>query len=191
MGRDLSGNVGGRSESVDADFMRIPCSLQRAMPDQPCAKEGRGFRIAVGFWDREAVILVGDDIFGIAAVDAVACEKRGVAKVFPPAEAEAAGPAGFSEPRNAYPPARRKTGSSLHDPSDDFMPGNDGVMRRSKLSVRDMQIGPAYAAGMHLDQDFSRPWFRDPEFCEPKGETRAIEKLRLHRIQSRPMMKSL
>ena len=43
--------------------------------------------------------------------------------------------------------------SGFCDPAGDFVTENQRQFRSGKFSVGNMQIGAAYAAGMHLDQD--------------------------------------
>jgi hypothetical protein len=44
------------------------------------------------------------------------------------------------------------------------MPQNQRKLRLVELSVRDMQVGAADAAGMHADEQFVRTWRGDRDF---------------------------
>ena len=108
---------------------------------------------------------------GKAAVARVAGKARAVAKVFPTAPAKGAFAAGIAQPGNADPLANAKgshTGPERVDPADHLMAGNDRIGDTRQIPIDDMQIGPAHAAGAHLDAHIARPGHRIFPRLKPK-----------------------
>ncbi len=101
--RDLRDDVGGGAEPVQSEPLGIPRHAERAVADQAAAEE-RCERGGVTLGEREAEALVGDDPFGVAAVDVVAGEASLLAEVFAAAQAVAAAAAGPAEPRHPEAP---------------------------------------------------------------------------------------
>ena len=135
--------------------LRIARHNQRTVADEPRAQQRRRGNVVVFVWNREAITLVGERVFGIAAVEVIAGEARVVAQVFVAARAVAAFAAGVAQPRHADAVAdieafgRR---AFFGDDADDFMPGNDRQLAVSEVAIDDVQIGAAHAAGANLDQ---------------------------------------
>ena len=71
----------GGAEAVDAEALRVPGQLQRAVADQPGAEQRRRLGVAIAVRQLEGVARVGDRVVGIAAVDLVAGEARVVAEI--------------------------------------------------------------------------------------------------------------
>ena len=103
---DLRDDVGGGAEAVEAERLAVAGHAVGAVADEAGAEQRRGFGVAVFLRQAEAVAPVGDDIFGIAAVDVAAGEVRRVAEILHARQAEAAVAAGPAEPGHAD--ARRR-----------------------------------------------------------------------------------
>ena len=78
----LGDDVCRRAETVDADPFCIAGRGQRAIADQPRAKQRRRFGIRVCIRQGKAIAPVGQREFGIAAIQGIAGELRLVAEVF-------------------------------------------------------------------------------------------------------------
>src|SRR5579872_7330767 len=76
MPRDLRNDVRRRAESVDAQSPGVSRARQRAVADQSGAQQRRRGCVLIGFWNRNAITLVGNSEFGVTAVDRVAGEAR-------------------------------------------------------------------------------------------------------------------
>ena len=147
--RDLRDDVRGGPEAVEAEPLRVAREPERAVADQPGAEERRRLQVGVPVRDREAEALVGDRPFRVAAVEVVAGEARPLAEVLPPGAAVAALPARPAEPRHAEPAA-------VLGLADDLVAGNERQLRPGQLTVHDVQIRPADAAGAHPEEHLPR-----------------------------------
>ncbi len=144
---------------------------QRAPADQAGAQQRRDGDIVAGLAERKAITGVRDEMRGKAAVARVAGEARAVAEVFPAAPAIGTFAAGIAQPGNADPlanPKRGHTGPKRVHPADHLMAGDDRIGDVRQFSIDDMQIGPAHAAGTHLDAHFAGPGHRICPRLKPK-----------------------
>ena len=110
------------------------------------------------------VLLVDHHVFGVAAVDVPAGELRFEAQVLAVSQTEPAAPAGLREPRHADPLSHaepfRARAESFHD-TDCLMSGDHPGVLRPKVSLREMEIGSAHAAGLHTEPNLARTRFRN------------------------------
>src|SRR5262249_9582394 len=157
--RDLRDDVRGRAESVDADAARVARRCERAVADQSGAKQRRGFDVAVVGRQRQAEALVGERVFGVAAVAVKAGEARAITEVLASLAAVIAFAAAPAEPGNAdtltYRKPLRAFAARDHG-ADDLVSGDDRQAPAFQLAVGDVQVGAAHAAGPHLEQDLAR-----------------------------------
>ena len=156
--RDLGDDVPGRAEAVDAEPLGVARHHQRPPADQAGAQQRRDRNIVAVFAEREGIARVGNGVGGEAAVPRVSGEERTVAEIFHALPAEAADAAGVAEPGDSDPladPVGGDVAADEVDAADDFMAGNDGIFDAGKLGIDDMKVGPADAAGAHLDANFS------------------------------------
>src|SRR5690606_21525233 len=127
-------------EAVHAEPLDVACLRQRAIADQPRAKERRcGYRVVFGR-DRETEVLVRDRVLGVAAGKLVAGEARLGAQVFRSCTTVPAMPARSPEPRNAdsiADPVTRRTGTNRFDAADDLVAGNERQHRIGQLAIDD------------------------------------------------------
>jgi hypothetical protein len=80
-----------------------------------------------------------------------------LAEVLAPARAEAARAVGPAQPRDADARARlvRRAVAGGEHGGDDLVAGDDGKPRAAHLAVADVQVGPAHAARVDLDEDLA------------------------------------
>jgi hypothetical protein len=160
----LADDVRGRAEAVEPDaFGVLPAKPQRAVADQPGAKERRGLQVRKPLRDRKAEALVGDRRLRIAAVDVVAGELRVHAEVLAIGAAKAARLVDPAEPRDAdalpdLEPLRPLTESL--DRSHDLMTGDERQLGLGQVPIDDVQIGAANPARMHAKEDLPGPGLR-------------------------------
>ena len=149
--RDLRNDVCGGAEAVDAKSPRVPHKVPRAITDQTCAQQRRGVCIVDPRWKLETIARIRDDVFGVAAIEAVAGEPCVIAQVLLAAQAERALAARPAEPRHAESRAGRYADTvALRDNfTDDLVTRNERQSGKRQIAVHDMQIGPTHAARMH------------------------------------------
>ncbi len=180
--RDLSGDVGGRAETVDADPLGIlAAQAVRAIADQTRAQQRRRRHVVVAGGQREAVALVGRRVPGEATVQGVTGEAGVIAQVLPSHAAKAATAAGPAEPGHPHAIATRNgihTFTPCHHPADDLVAGDDGQGRGRQLAIHQVEVSAADSAGGDLDQDLARRRPGDghftafegpPDLCENHG----------------------
>src|SRR5439155_4588234 len=114
---------------------------------------------------REAIALVGDDVFRISAVEVVTGEACSVAEVLAAARAVPARAVRPPEPRDAESPA-------VVGHPDDLMAGDERQLGMRQLAVDDVQIGAADPAGLHAQAYLARPRLGD-------GKVAQLERLAL------------
>ena len=155
----------GGAEAVDAEPFGLARHHQRAPADQAGAQQRRDRDIVAVFAEREGIARIGDGVRREAAVARIAGEERTVAEIFHALLAEPADAAGVSEPGDSDPiadPVRGDVAADEIDAADDLVAGNDRISDVGKLGIDNMKIGPADAAGAHLDANFSVAGNRDP-----------------------------
>ncbi len=69
---DLRDDMGRGAKAVETEPSGISSHSQGAIANQPGTKQGGGLRVRLRSGNREAVAMVGDCIFRIAAVDLIA-----------------------------------------------------------------------------------------------------------------------
>jgi hypothetical protein len=98
MAGDLHGDVSSSAETIEPEPRCIPGQAQSAKTDQPSAQQGSRLYICVNSRNGKAKPLVGNRVFGVAAIDLVSREAGAVAQVFATGQAVGTGPAGPTEP---------------------------------------------------------------------------------------------
>ncbi|ABA51266.1 hypothetical protein BURPS1710b_A1017 [Burkholderia pseudomallei 1710b] len=181
--RDLRDEVRGRAESVQADAPRGTGHLQRPVADETRAQQRRRMNIVVAARHVHAKARVGDRALRIAAVDRVAGEAGRIAQVLAAARAVRAMAARAPEPRHADTLADRETlreRAERGHRADDLVPRNHRPLRIAQIAVDDVQIGPAHAARVHVDQQLPRRrhGVRQLGFAQPRRA--AVEYHRAH-----------
>ncbi len=180
---DLGDDMRGSAEAVDAETRGIAGELQRAIADQPGAKQRRRLGVAVALGQLEGEARVGARVLGIAAVDLVAGEARVVAKILLAAPAIETGAVGMAQPRHADAIARCELRDALTERrhmADDLMAEHERELGLRKLAVENMQIGAADAAGRDLDEDLAGSRLGHFERGLLERRARAFEQHRLH-----------
>ena len=136
MAGDLRHDVGGRTETVDADPFRVFRHPERGGRSSRRRGAGRRAHRRI-FGQPEAEAVIGDGVFGIAAIDRAA-GKRANRRGSRCPQAVAATPAGPAEPRHADAlalgeavDARAERG----DLADDLMAGDDRIACLRQLAV--------------------------------------------------------
>ena len=97
---------------------------------------------------------------GEPAVEVVAGEAGARAEVLPARAAEGALSAGEAQPGDADPVARAEPGRARPGPDDPphhLVARHDPVAGEGEVAVHDVEVGPADAAGLDLDEDLSGP----------------------------------
>ena len=91
--------------------------------------------------------------------------------------------AGTPQPGNADPLAKRKAfdpGAFFDDDADDFVAENERQSGLRQIAVDDVQVGPADAAGPHLEHDLPSPGAWPRHFGQSQGLARCIQNHRFH-----------
>ncbi len=115
--------------------------------------------VVVAVRQREDVTGIGNCVFGITAVPLIAGAACVRAEILAPRHAIAAMPAAAAQPRHADPGADAgggDAGSACGDRADDLVAGDDGDLRVRQLTVDEMQVGAADAAGAHGNLHLAR-----------------------------------
>jgi hypothetical protein len=125
---DLADDVRAGAEAVEPEARRIARHAQRAVPDEPGAQQRRRLEVAEALGQGERVAAVGHRARRVAAVAVEARELGALAEVLALACAEAAGPVGPAQPRDADAGARRVVGlrARLEHGGDDLVAGITG-----------------------------------------------------------------
>ena len=175
---DLERDVPGGAEAVDPETGPLPRErrvgeageFQRAEADDPGAEKRRGRKVAEAVRELVDEACGRDGEVGEAAVGRPAGELRRVAEVLAPRPAEAARPAGSMKPGDADAEAvrQRRARAALLDGADDLMSRRDGRLPDGKLSLDDVEIGSADAAGRDADEDLAGAGLRDWDIFEPQ-----------------------
>jgi hypothetical protein len=108
-------------------------------------------RVGVAVRDWKAETLVGDGVLGVPAVEVVAGEAGAVAEVLALRGAVATAPVRPSEPGHADALA-----GSL-DAAGDLVAEDERKLRSLEFAVRDVEVGPAYAARLHSNEQLPGP----------------------------------
>ncbi len=136
--------------------------------------------------DMGHVIRVREDVLDEAAVPGITAELRLGAHRLPSRQAILAMTTRRVEPRNADPVALlhdRNARSNGRYQTDALMSRNErefGFQR--PVSMRGMEIGVAYAAGLRLNQDLPRPGSRNVPFPNHQGLSEFFNNCGLHRV---------
>lgn len=153
------------------------------------AQRSGATRSALNDSERIRVLLIDHHIFGVAAVDVPAGEPRFEAQVLTVSHTEPAGPTGLSEPRHADPLSHaeplRARAESFHQ-TDCLMSGDHPGVLRPKVSLREVEIGSAHAAGLHTEPNLARTRFGNRPFDESErmvvDRTGPIDDPRAHHL---------
>ena len=132
---------------------------KRAPADQARAEQRRDGDVVAGLAERKAIAGVRDEMRGKAAVAGVAGEARAVAQILVVIPAIETFAAGVAQPGNADPFADLQvnyTGTKRIHPTDDLVSGNNRIGDVRQVTIDDMQIGAAHAAGADLDTHLTR-----------------------------------
>jgi hypothetical protein len=178
--------VGGRTEAVETETLRVPCGAERPVPDQPSTEQRRDLRVFAPRRETEAVPLVRDGLLGIAAVQRVAREPRPIAQVLAARPAIAALAAGPPEPRHTHTVADGEPLPAFDDRADDLVSEDERQLRVGGLAVPDVQVGPADPARMDAEAQLPRPdlGMREP----PRLERRAVRGAGRTSARNSPLM---
>src|SRR5262249_15058372 len=128
--------------------------------DQARAQQRRGLPVGIARRDRKAVARVGHRLLRVPAVDVVPGEAGSVAQVLLAGAAVAALAARPAQPRHADAIADAEAGdigSDRRDGTDDLVAGDERELRIGQLAVEDVQVRAADRAGVHAQEDLSRP----------------------------------
>ena len=109
----------------------------------------------------------GADPLGKAPVSIPAGELCLLAQILATVSAEPADPTGRPQPCDADSRAdldRVDTPSEFDDGTDDLVSGHDRQRPRREITLAQLEVGPADAAGQHLDQDLTPLWLGLAEF---------------------------
>src|ERR1043165_795758 len=98
---DLGHDMGSGTETVDTETLRLAGHAQRAVADKAGAQQRGRLDVGIALRQGKAVCGLCRRVFGVAAVDLVAGEARGVAEVLVLRDAVGAGAAGVAEPGNS------------------------------------------------------------------------------------------
>lgn len=162
--RNLGDDVSRRSETVDTEPSSVPGHNQRAITDETCAQKRCCLGVRITFRDREAITLIGDGVFRVAAVERVTRKSRVVAEVFSSRAAIPALATRPSKPGSANSLTDTETVGARPDAideADNFVSRDHAGFWIRQFAVNHMQIGSANTTGMHADEELIRSWLRD------------------------------
>jgi hypothetical protein len=171
------------AEAGELAFERLAGKLERAIADQSGTEQRRSLGVAVTFRQFEHIARVGHRVAGIAAVDLIAGEARIVAEILLARAAIGASAVGPAEPGHTDAVADCQLRHALaerFDAADDLMPEHERQLGLVELAVENVQVGTAYAAGRHLDQDLPAPWLGHCDFGVLEWCAGALKQHRLH-----------
>jgi hypothetical protein len=183
MDGDLRDDVRSRAEPVDAEALRVARQTKGSVSDETRAEEWSCFGFGPSIGNAEAVARIGDGVFRETPIEVAPGESRSDAEVFAIARAELALPARPPKPGHPDALACREPfdcGARLLDDSHDLMAGNDRKLGHRKLAVHQMEVGPAYPARPHLDQNLMRPRLALANVLQFKGPLRPVQQHRAH-----------
>ena len=186
---DLRDDVGGGAEAIEAERLAVAGHAVGAVADEAGAEQRGGFGVAVFLRQVEAIAPVGDDVFGIAAVDVAAGEVRRVAEVLHARQAVVAVAAGPAEPGHADARPHGEVADAAAqrlNPADDLVSGYDRIARLRQFAVGDMQVRAAHAAGQNTNQNLTGTRLRLRPVHQPQRLARPIKNHRTHAKGYRP-----
>ncbi|CAB3772650.1 hypothetical protein LMG29739_06308 [Paraburkholderia solisilvae] len=105
----------------------------------------------------QAVIAFCEHALRVSAINRIAGKAWVIAKVLATRHAIATATTGAAEPWHAYPLAYAdlaNAGTQCRNGADNFMAGNQRMLRMLQFAVDDMQISTAYAASPHVQENF-------------------------------------
>ncbi len=150
----LRNQVCRRAEPIEPESFRVARGAQRAIADEPGAKQWRRLQIRVGGREREAEPRLGARVLSIAPVQLVAGEDRLDAQVLSARSTEATRAARVAKPGDADAVAFAEAGAVLRrlrtqpfHRANDLVAGHDRQPGLGQLAVDQVQVGPADAAG--------------------------------------------
>ena len=176
-GGDLADDVRGRPEAVESEALGLSGQPQRPGPDQPGAQQRRGLGRRMVLGQREAEAGVGDGELGESAVDVATGEAGPRAEVLATGPAVAALAAGPCQPR--HPGAGAQLGRPLEHLANDLVP-EDHRKPGAELSVGQMKVGSAHAAGQDPQQRLAGPGPRVGHVLQLERRLRRGEDHRAH-----------
>ena len=112
----LSDDVGGRSETINAEPPRRSRHCQRPIADESRAQQRSSLGITISGWNRKTKALVSNRVLGVAAIDLVACETAPAHTGFPVRFYSSGTRRSYSQAR-VYPRGRRPRVAQHHLPS--------------------------------------------------------------------------
>jgi hypothetical protein len=140
--------------------MRDSSETQCAISNDAGTEKRGGLHIRHGVRQLVDEAFGGYDQFRIAAIDAIACEVGGFAKVLSAPRAEATDSAGAMQPSDAYTRSRREpagfTARRFYR-ADNLVSGNNRLFAPREFSFDDVKIGPADGAGPNAEENV-RTW---------------------------------
>jgi hypothetical protein len=114
--------------------------------DDPGAKQRSSLQIVEGIRQRDSKIRAGESVFGVPSIDGISRKDWRIAQILSAAAAECAGSVRTAEPGNAHAPAIRQF-------ADDLMSRDHALANRPELTLHDVQIRAANAAGQNAQQN--------------------------------------
>ncbi len=149
-------------------------TLDCAIADDSGTQQWRNLGIGNGVRQRVSEVLAHGGEFRITAIMVPPSEAGVGAKVFASAPAIDAQAASLTQPRDTDARTRRKafaSGTKPFDHANYLVAGDDLRMLRCKIALADTEIGTAYAAAGHANQDFARAGCRRRELGERERKT--------------------
>jgi hypothetical protein len=147
--------MGRGSKAKKADSFGIPGHSERPIANQTRAEEGRRLKIRKTGGDRKAKPLVRHSPFSKPPIYLVPREARFFAKIFPPASAKMAFPAGPSQPRHAYAVSFLEmvcVFPPVDNGADDLMPRYQRKLGLLQFPLHDVKVSAAHSASMHSQE---------------------------------------
>ena len=147
---------------------------------RPAQSSGAASTSRVAGGERRAVALVGHDQLGVAAVPVVAREAGAIAEVLAAARAVTACAVRPAEPGDADAVAGDESLSPTDRAADDLVAWNERQLGLGELSVHDVQVGAAHAAGRDCHEDLALGRLRIGQVGLAQRRARRVENHRTH-----------
>ncbi len=154
----------GRAAEAVESYGRAGAHLgafDRPIADDSRTQQRRDLGVGHDGGQRVRKVLAHRGELRVAAIAVPAGEARIRAEVLAPAPAISARATGLAQPRDSDAVARRKAFASRTQPldhADHLVPGNDTRMFRREVALAYVEIGAAYAAGGHANEDLAGRW---------------------------------
>src|ERR1700730_3964700 len=172
-----------RPKTIEPEPLGVAGHHQRPPADQAGAQQWRDRDIVAVLAERENIARIVAGGGGEDAVPRISGEEGAIAEFFHALLAEAAPPAGVSEPGDSDPvtdPVCRDIAADKVDAADDLVARNNRIFDDGKLGIDDVKVGPANSACAYFDANLSIAGGRVGALLDPERRSRGRKHHRTH-----------